>query len=357
MRRPFPRNLTLVLPSIVAAILAGFLIAPPSAMADDTAKPAKKDNPKALQPAQATLTASVEPAEAKPGDVVTFKVTAKLDSGFHIYKYSKEQGSGPVPTSFDFFDRAGLELDGDWTASREPEKHKDPNFPDVDSVEYYEDEVDLEHQAQGPRGAAARKENAPLPGAVHDLRRQDLQHPGALDASRRRADRARRRRRAARSGQRSHCLSRSPLSPPRRTATRRSGPPRRRFTTSIEPAQAKPGDAVTFKVTAKLEPGYHIYQYSKVAGPGPVATSFDFFDRGGLELDGDWTASRAPIKHKDPNFEEVPFVEYFEDEVTWSIKLKVPAGARRARKCRPLPGALHDLRRDDLQPAGVLDAS
>ena len=84
MRRPVPRSLTVVLPVMVAAVLTGCLFALPKAVADDAPKPAKKDNAAAIKPAQATLTASVEPAEAKPGDVVTFKVTAKLDAGFHI---------------------------------------------------------------------------------------------------------------------------------------------------------------------------------------------------------------------------------------------------------------------------------
>ena len=128
-----------------------------TALADDEAKPAKKDTAAALKPSQATLTATVEPAEAKPGDTVTFKVTAKLDSGFHIYKYSKEQGEGPVPTSFDFFDRAGLETEGEWTASRDPEKHKDPNFPDLASVEYYEDEVTWSIKVKIPAATAAGK--------------------------------------------------------------------------------------------------------------------------------------------------------------------------------------------------------
>src|SRR5262245_27693102 len=126
---------------MVSGIVAGLLTLPCRAIADDAAKPAKKDNAATLKPSQATLTASVEPAEAKPGDTVSFKMTAKLDPGFHIYKYSKESGDGPVPTSFDFFDRAGLETEGEWKASREPEKHKDANFPDLASVEYYEDEV------------------------------------------------------------------------------------------------------------------------------------------------------------------------------------------------------------------------
>lgn len=126
-------------------------------MADDAPKPAKKDTALALKPPQATLTTSVEPAEAKPGETVSFKVTAKLDAGFHVYKYSKENVDGPVPTSFDFFDRAGLETDGDWKASAEPEKHKDPNFPDLATVEYHEDEVTWTIKLKVPASAAAGK--------------------------------------------------------------------------------------------------------------------------------------------------------------------------------------------------------
>ena len=35
-------------------------------------------------------------------------------------------------------------------------------------------------------------------------------------------------------------------------------------------------------------------------------------------------ASPAPEKHEDPNFPGLESVEYHEDEVTWTIKLKVP---------------------------------
>ncbi len=103
------------------------------------------------------------------------------------------------------------------------------------------------------------------------------------------------------------------------------------FTTSVEPAQAKPGETVVFKVTVKLEPGAHIYKYSRKQGPGPINTSFDFFDKGGLEPDGDWTPSREPEAHKDPAFPDIDVVEYYEDEVTWSHKLKVPGDAREGR--------------------------
>ena len=100
------------------------------------------------------------------------------------------------------------------------------------------------------------------------------------------------------------------------------------------PAEAKPGETVTFKVTAKLDPGFHIYNYSKSneARPGPINTTFDFFDPAGLKIEGDWTASQEPEKHKDPNFADVDFVEYHENEVTWSIKLKVPEGTEPGKK-------------------------
>jgi thiol:disulfide interchange protein DsbD len=140
----------------LTAVLFG---APAAVTAADPPKPAKKDTPRALKPKTATLASSVEPAEATPGQRVTFKVTAKLDPGFHIYKYSKEQGAGPVNTTFDFFDPAGLKVDGDWVASQEPIKHKDPNFADLDVVEYYEDEVSWSIKLLIPDGTEPGKKS------------------------------------------------------------------------------------------------------------------------------------------------------------------------------------------------------
>ena len=340
MRRTFGRNLTLVVQAVAAVLLAGLLASSHPAWADDDAKPAKKDNPASLKPSQATLSASVEPADAKPGDVVTFKVTAKLDPGFHIYKYSKEQGGGPVPTSFDFFGHAGLEVDGDWTASHDPQKHKDPNFPDVESVEYYEDEVTWSMKLRIPAGTGAGKETlrcqarymicdaktCSIPGrwTLPDVELTIKDGEPAQPAAAGPAD--------AQPAAKPALVNSAGTKPAKKDSNAVIRPAQATFSTSVEPARAKPGDVVSFKVTAKLEPGWHVYQYAKVASPAPVSTGFDFFDRGGLELEGDWTASRDPVKRKDPNFEEVPFVEYFEDEVTWSAHLKVPAGATAGKK-------------------------
>ena len=97
---------------VVLALLAGLWLVPASSTFADPPKPKLPDSRARLKPKDAELTTSVEPAEAKPGETVTFKVTAKLDPGYHIYKYTKEKpmrGAGPVYTTFDFFDTAGLQ--------------------------------------------------------------------------------------------------------------------------------------------------------------------------------------------------------------------------------------------------------
>ncbi len=138
-------------------VLIGFLalagLRSTGLFAADPPKPAKKDSRPGIKPITAMLAASVSPAEAKPGDTVTFQVNAKLDPGYHIYKYSKTEAvSGPVNTTFDFFDTASLTIEGDWVPSKPPERHKDPNFADVNIVEYFEDEVTWSIKLRVPAG-------------------------------------------------------------------------------------------------------------------------------------------------------------------------------------------------------------
>jgi len=159
---------------IIHALLVGVLSVHGVAIAADPPKPAKKDTFAGLKPKNVVLTTAVEPAEAKPGETVTFKVTAKLDPGSHIYKFSKTEGPGPVTTSFDFFDPAGLKLEGDWLASKEAEKHKDPNFADIDFVEYHEDEVTWSVKLKVPAELGAREKSTSLPGALYGLHREEL---------------------------------------------------------------------------------------------------------------------------------------------------------------------------------------
>ena len=90
---------------------------------------------------------------------------------------------------------------------------------------------------------------------------------------------------------------------------------------------------MTYKVTARIEAPWHIYKYSKTPlDSGPKYTEFDFFDTAGLKIEGDWTPSVAPIKKKEPAFPDIPYLEYHEDEVTWSIKLQVPPKTTAGKK-------------------------
>ena len=144
---------------LIAAALFGLAFAslPPTTATAAAAKPAKKDSSPRIRPKEVRLTASVEPAEARAGETVTYRVSAQLDPGWHIYKYAKVQSDeGPRSTTFDFFDTAGLKVVGDWTASRPPIQKPEPAFNNM-VLEYYEDEVDWSIRLQVPAGTAPGK--------------------------------------------------------------------------------------------------------------------------------------------------------------------------------------------------------
>ncbi len=300
------------------------------------ARPAKKDSRAAARPKEATFTTSVTPAEARPGDTVTYKVTARIEAPWHIYKYAKtQQENGPKYTEFDFFDPAGLKVVGDWTPSLTPIRKKEPAFPDLPYLEFHEDEVTWSIKLQVPAATAPGKKtlrcqigymicsdaNCSFPGqwTLPDAELTVLPGSSSLD---RRAD--------------GFVLAMVGLVPsppgaePARPKMKDSRPVARpkdaSFTTEITPAQAKPGELVTLKVTAKVNHPWHIYKYSSTQPEdGPKLTSFDLFDADELIPKGDWTPSRPPIKRKDNAFQNLEFLEFYEGEVTWSLPLEVPA--------------------------------
>ncbi len=176
----------LVVLTMVAIGLMAFLNRP---LAAAPPQPAKKDSRLALKSKNVAFTTSVDPTRAKPGDTVAFKVTAKLDPGFHVYKYAKTQGQGPVNTSFDFFDPAGLMVEGDWTPSHEPEKHKDPNFADLELVEYHENEVTWSIKLKVPEGTEPGKKVLRCQARYQVCDAKLCQHPRTVDPARRGTDR------------------------------------------------------------------------------------------------------------------------------------------------------------------------
>ena len=121
--------------------------------------------------------------------------------------------------------------------------------------------------------------------------------------------------------------------PVKKDSNARLQPKSAEFTTKVEPATAKPGDRVTFTVTAKLQPGWHLYKLTKKQPEtGPRQTELDLFNTAGLKPVGDWKPSKELIKKKEAAFPELEFVESYEGEVSFSIALEVPADATAGEK-------------------------
>ncbi|HEY2157409.1 MAG TPA: thioredoxin family protein, partial [Isosphaeraceae bacterium] len=309
----------------------------PAARAADP-KPAKKDS-RAPRPAQATLSAKVVPAEARPGDTVRLDVTADVSPGWHIYAYNKTQpDDGPSVTQFDPFDLAGLTPKGDWTAKPPPLQKKEPAFPSLPFVSYHEGDVTWSIPLAVPADAAPGKKALRVQAGYMICSDQNCSVPGQwtlppaeltilpADASAKPKPDDKVTKTAAETAK----SDAPPKAPAKKDSSPRFRPPGVELSTSIGSKQARAGDIVTFNVTAKLGPKYHIYKYEKnPEGPGP--TWFDFFDTGGLGPQSDWTASKEAHKH-DPDSKVAPPLDYYEDEVTWSIPLGVPPGIAPGKK-------------------------
>ncbi len=309
------------------------------------AKPVKKDSRPAARPKEATFTTTVTPAEAKPGDTVTYQVTAKIDENWHIYKYSKKPiDNGPKYTEFDFFDPAALKIEGDWSPSVAPTQKKEPAFPNLPFLEYHEDEVTWSIKLKVPLDAKPGKktlkcqigymlcsdENCSFPGQwtlpdaeltiTSPSKLLNFQNEAIAVASL------------------AILPQQAPISPtgpkPKKPDSRAAAKPKdTKFKTEITPAEAKPGDTVTLKVTATVDTPAHIYKYSPTQpDDGPKLTNFDLFNPDGLVPKGEWTPDRAPVKKKEPAFPTIEFLEFYEGEVTWSRSLEVPKDAQPGKK-------------------------
>ena len=274
----------------------------------DGPQPAQKDSNARAKPKDAELTATIEPAEARPGDVVQLKVHAKLKPGWHIYTFAEQQREdGPRHTLFDPFDLAGLEKDGTWTASKKPEARAEPAFENK-TFEFFEDEVSWSLPLKIPADAAPGEKTVRVQASYQLCNASSCSFPGRWtlpDAVV-----------TVVAGKA------APAAPPRaaprkKDSSARLRPPGVSLTPTVTPAVAKPGDAVTYRVAVKLNPGLHIYDLEKPGtnDNGPVWTVFDLFDAGGLQPSGTWKASHDPTVKPEPAFGPNVVVEFFEDEV------------------------------------------
>ncbi len=315
------------------------VVEPTRSLAAD-AKPAKKDSRPGARPKEATFTTSVSPAEARPGDTVTYSVTAKIDAPWHIYKYSKTPvDNGPKYTEFDFFDTDGLKIDGDWTPSVAPIKKKEPAFPDIPFLEYHEDEVTWSLKLKVPADAKPGKKTLKCQAGYMICSDSNCSFPGQWTLPEAELT-------ITSAPKRLAILSQSlgsslvgfvqlpiagGLEPKEEDSPKVLRPKSAiEYQTEIVPKQAKRGETVVLKVSGKVAAPWHIYKYSKTQPDdgGPLFTTFDLFDTGGLVPKGDWEPARPPIRHKDPNYPKLEALEYYEGDFSWSIPLEVPRDAK-----------------------------
>ncbi|MGD0044885.1 MAG: protein-disulfide reductase DsbD domain-containing protein, partial [Isosphaeraceae bacterium] len=239
------RNLSRAGLSVVLLLIGSVLDRAPSAYgADEPPKPAQKDSPTRAKPKDVVLTTSIRPAEARPGDTVTLKVTAKLNPGWHIYTQAKNQmGEGPRKTVFDLFDTAGLEVAGDWKADRKPESRAEPAF-DNQTFEYFEDEVSWSIPLKVPSATAPGKKMIRCQASYQICNAQSCSFPGRwtlpdatltiLAAE------------EGGAGSPKHEVNRPQLAPApaQKDSSARIRPKGVTLTPSVEPALAHPGDSV-----------------------------------------------------------------------------------------------------------------
>ena len=323
--------------ALAAAWAALGAIIPGAVVVAAEAKPVKKDSPAATRPKEATLSVKVVPAEAKPGDTVTLTVTAEVAPGWHIYAYSKTQpDDGPRVTQFDLFDPAGLSPKGDWTPSPPPIQKKEPAFPSLPFVSFHEGEVSWSIPLAVPADAAPGKRAIRVQAGYQVCSDANCSFPGQwtlppaeLTVVAGNGAKAKRNDGLAKAG--AEAPAPAPAAPPapaktpaKKDSMARLKPPAATLTASVEPKEGKAGEVVTYKVTAKLKPKWHIYKWEKnPQDPGP--TWFDVFDPAGLTPMSDWSASKEAHK-PDPAAKGAPPLEYYEDEVTWSVPLGIPPG-------------------------------
>ncbi|MFO0890214.1 MAG: protein-disulfide reductase DsbD family protein [Isosphaeraceae bacterium] len=335
---PVCKGLALVRRLLVVAL--SLAVWQPAIGADDAARPAQKDSPARAKPRDAELTAAVVPAEARPGETVRFQVTARLKPGWHIYTQArKQEGEGPRKTIFDLFDLSGLEVAGDWKASREPESKAEPAF-DNQVFSFFSEEVTWSIPIKVPTTATPGKKAIHCQASYQICNAQSCSFPGRWTLPEATLNVI------AGGGDGSQNEQRHEVQRPQSAAAApaaKDSPPRLRpkgvtLTPSVSIAEVQPGGSVTYKVTAKLDPGLHIYAYAKKKSdqPGPIPTTFDFFDPADFKIQGDWKADREPVARPEPAFDN-QVVEFFENEVAWTITIQVPADAgpgKRTLRCQ-----------------------
>ena len=305
-------------------------------------QPQQKETNKRFQPSEAVFSTEVVPAEAQPGQTVQFRVQAKLAPTWHIFAYTAKQlDDGPRATEFDLFNPGGLTVAGEWTAEPPPTRSKDPNFPEVEFVEYHEDQVVWSIPLTIPADAQPGERSIQVQAYYQLCDPSTCSRPGRwnlepasltiLAANTNAPDPAMP---AAASDdppakpQEAATADASPPKQPRRPDDKPFfKPPQARLSTAVTPPNAAPGSTVNFEITMELDEGWHAYGLNNTEEADGPFTALDLFDTGGLTVAGEWKPDPQPEVKPDPQFPDLPFVATHDGKVTWRIPLTIPADA------------------------------
>jgi suppressor for copper-sensitivity B len=83
-------------------------------------------------------------------------------------------------------------------------------------------------------------------------------------------------------------------------------------------------DQARLEVTATLAPSWHIYSMTQAKG-GPLPTNISIVGPQGVTATADFTPDREPARSVSSTYKGLTIEEY-EDKVTWTAPLKIPAG-------------------------------
>ena len=269
-------------------------------------KPARKNTSERLKPKEVAWTTSVEPATAKPGDTVVYKATAKVKAGWHLYALDENPpDEGPRPTKFDLYETGGLKPEAKWKPAKEPTRRKEPAFPSLDSVAFYEDEATWTQSLVVPAGTPTGKIAIKCQATYQLCNDKSCSVPGGWsipDAS----------------------LTIEGSNAPAKPADRAGNPTQARFAVVVSPAQVTPGGTATLRISAKVDEGWHLFATDH---DGEERTTFALDLPPGVVAIGEWTPAAPPIDKPPVLGSPSKAQRYFEHAAEWSLSLKVAADA------------------------------
>ena len=339
------------------ALAAAWAIIPARVATADEPRPGQEGpSPKATRPSQATLTAKVSPAEAKPGDTVTLTVTAEVSRRLaHLRLQQDPARRGPArhpvrPVRPRRPDSQGR-MDGPAAADRE----EGAGVPGpAEFVSFHEGEVTWSIALAVPADAKPGKKAIRVQAGYQVCSDQNCSFPGqwTLPAVELTILSASRRPPPAKPAQDAQGLQvdrrgrRQAAQGPREEGQQRAAQPGATLTASVEPKEARSGrvgDPPRSRRSSSQRSGTYLPVNTTTPGGPARPGSTSLTPTGWASWAAGLGLAEAGEGHKpDPANKVAPPFAFYEDEVTWKIKLGFPPCTEPAKKAIPAQDGYHN---------------